>query len=126
MRRFQEFKGQSTRLDYDRECGEFVARPVPHPFVARNAASEVQIEPIETWGSFGIVEASRLPARAGKVPSVIAPGCPLAASNYAMELTAQRDPSRDESLGYEDSVWSHAVVGLALAGIVIWAGFVVS
>jgi hypothetical protein len=41
MRRLQEFKGQSTRLDYNRERGEFVARPVPHPFVARNAASKV-------------------------------------------------------------------------------------
>ena len=28
--------------------------------------------------------------------------------------------------GYEDSVWTRAVVGLALAGIAIWAGFVVS
>jgi hypothetical protein len=39
MRGFQEFKGQSTRLDYNRERGEFVARPVPHPFVVRRAAS---------------------------------------------------------------------------------------
>ena len=45
MRRFQEFKGQSTRLDYNRERGEFVARPVPHPFVVRSAASEVKTEP---------------------------------------------------------------------------------
>ena len=34
---------------------------------------------------------------------------------------------QDEPLaGYEDSVWTRAVVGLALAGIAIWAGFVVS
>ena len=32
MRSIQEFRGQSTRLDYDRERGEFVARPEPHPF----------------------------------------------------------------------------------------------
>ena len=33
MRSIQEFKGQSTRLDYDRERGEFVLRPEPHPFL---------------------------------------------------------------------------------------------
>ena len=47
MRRFQEFKGQSTCLDYNRERGEFVARPVPHPFVVRSAASEIKTEPTE-------------------------------------------------------------------------------
>ena len=35
MRSFQEFKGQSTRLDYDRERGEFVVKLEPHPFVVR-------------------------------------------------------------------------------------------
>jgi hypothetical protein len=40
--------------------------------------------------------------------------------------TAQNS-SRDEPLvGYEDSVWTRAVVGLVLAGVAIWAGFVVS
>jgi hypothetical protein len=37
------------------------------------------------------------------------------------------DSSCDEPLaGYEDSVWTRAVVGLVLAGITIWAGLVVS
>jgi hypothetical protein len=37
------------------------------------------------------------------------------------------DPSRDEPLaGYEDSVWMRVIIGLTLAGITIWAGFVVS
>ena len=86
MRSFQEFKGHRTRLDYDRERGEFVASPAPHQFVIRNATS-----------------------------------------NRAMELTTQRNAARDEPLArYEDSVWTRAVVGLALAGIVIWVGFVVS
>jgi len=40
MKSFQEFKGQSTRLDYDRERGEFVARPEPHPFVVRKDTRE--------------------------------------------------------------------------------------
>ena len=44
MRSFQEFKGQSTRLDYDRERAEFVARPEPHPFVVRKAAREGTLE----------------------------------------------------------------------------------
>jgi hypothetical protein len=51
MRSFQEFKGQSTRLDYDRERGEFVVRPEPHPFVVRKEVCEVQtksIRPINT------------------------------------------------------------------------------
>ena len=44
-----------------------------------------------------------------------------------LEPKSQQDPSRDEPLaGYEDSVWTRAVVGFALAAIVIWAGFVVS
>ena len=28
--------------------------------------------------------------------------------------------------GYEDSVWMRVIIGLTLAGITIWAGFVVS
>ncbi len=45
MRGFLEFKGQSTRLDYDRERGEFVAKAEPHPFVVRKPATEVEVEP---------------------------------------------------------------------------------
>jgi len=45
MRSFHEFKGQSTRLDYDRERGEFVARPEPHPFVVSKAAREGTLKP---------------------------------------------------------------------------------
>ena len=44
---------------------------------------------------------------------------------YTLEV--QQDPSRDEPLaGYEDSVWMRVIIGLTLAGITIWAGFVVS
>jgi hypothetical protein len=43
------------------------------------------------------------------------------------ERKIQQDPSRYESLaGDEDSFWTRVVVGLALAGIAMWAGFVVS
>src|SRR5262245_1169175 len=125
MRGYQEQKGQRTRLGYDRQRAEFVTKAEPHPFVVRNAASEVQIEAKEPTGRLGIGEASRLPARSGTVPSLTTPARPLTPSN--IELTTEQNPSRDEPLaGYEDRVWRHAVVGLALAGIVIWAGFVVS
>ena len=61
------------------------------------------------------------------VQSFIALARPLAASSHAMERKIQQDPSRNEPLaGYEDSVWMRAIIGLALAGITIWAGFVVS
>ena len=119
MRRFQEFKGQSTRLDYNRERGEFVARPVPHPFVVRSAASEVKTEPTESEVRSVIAAPNRPRARADNVASVFAPARPFPKS--------QQDPSRNEPLaGYEDSMWTSAVVGSALAAIVIWVGFVVS
>ena len=44
-------------------------------------------------------------------------------AEHAMERKVQQD---EPLAGYEDSVWTRAVVGLALAGIAIWAGFVVS
>ena len=123
MKRFQEFKGQSIRLDYNRERGEFVARPVPHPFVVCSAASEVKTEPIESEVR-SVIAANRPRARGDKVASVFAPARPFPAS---MEPKSQQDPSRNEPLaGYEDSTWTSAIVGLALAAIVIWVGFVVS
>ena len=33
MRRFLEFKGQSFRLDYDRDSADFVIKTEPHPFL---------------------------------------------------------------------------------------------
>ena len=46
---------------------------------------------------------------------------------YKKLREAAQDLSWDEPLaGYEDSVWTRAIVGLVLAGIAIWAGFVVS
>ena len=42
MRSFLEFKGQSIRLDYDRERADFVLRAEPHPFVVRKPATEVE------------------------------------------------------------------------------------
>jgi hypothetical protein len=124
MRGFQEFKGQSTRLDYNRERGEFVARPVPHPFVVRSAASEVKTAPTESVGSSGIAAPNRPRARADKVPSIFAPARPFPAS---MKPNSQQDPSRNAPLaGYEDSMRASAIVGLALAAIVVWVGFVVS
>ena len=40
-----------------------------------------------------------------------------------LEPKFQQDPSRNEPLaGYEDSVWTRAVVGLALAAIVVGVG----
>jgi hypothetical protein len=42
MRSFLEFKGQSIRLDYDRERADFVLRAEPHPFVVRKLATEVE------------------------------------------------------------------------------------
>ena len=47
MRNFQEFKGQSTHLDYNRERRKFVARPEPYPFVVRRAAREGTLKPQE-------------------------------------------------------------------------------
>ena len=44
MRCFVEFKGQSARLDYDRERSDFVAKALPHPFLVRKPAAEVEIE----------------------------------------------------------------------------------
>jgi hypothetical protein len=115
MRGFQEFKGQSTRLDYNRERGEFVARPVPHPFVVCSAASEVKTEPTESEVRSVIAAPNRPRARADKVASIFAHPSPK----------PQQDPSRNEPLaGYEDSMWTSAVVGFALAAIVIWVGLV--
>ena len=42
MKGFLEFKGQSARLDYDRERGEFVTEAQPHPFVVRKCATKVE------------------------------------------------------------------------------------
>jgi hypothetical protein len=51
----------------------------------------------------------------------------VTAAPYKKLREAAQNSSRDERLaGYEDSVWTRAVVGLALAAIAIWAGFVVS
>jgi hypothetical protein len=44
MRGFLEFKGQSARIDYDRERADFVAKTEPHPFVVRKPATEVEPE----------------------------------------------------------------------------------
>ena len=41
MRNFLEFRGQSIRLDYDRELAEFVLKAGPHPFAVRKPATEV-------------------------------------------------------------------------------------
>ena len=120
MRSFQEFKGRISRLDYDWERGDFVARRAPHPFVFRNVASEVRTE-AKKPGNFDI--SASPPARADKVLKFIAPDRPLATSNDSMEVQKERG---ERLTGYKDSVGSSAVVGLALAGIVIWVGFVVS
>jgi hypothetical protein len=40
MRNFLEFKGQSIRLDYDRERAEFVLKAGPHQFVVRKPPTE--------------------------------------------------------------------------------------
>ena len=125
MRSFQEFKGQSTRIDYDRKRAEFVVRPVSHPFTTRNAVSEVQNGHKKPGGSRSIDAASPPRARAGKILRFIAPVRSLAASNHAMEPKTQQHPSRDELAGCEYRVWN-SVVGLALAGIVMWVGFLVS
>lgn len=122
MRSFQEFKGQISRLDYDRERGDFVARPAPHPFVFRNVASEVRTK-AKKPGNFDIAASSWTPARADKVLKLIAPDRPIASSNDSMEAQQERGAPLT---GHEYSVWSSAVVGLALAGIVVWVGFVVS
>jgi hypothetical protein len=112
MRSFQEFKGRISRLDYDRERGDFVARPAPHPFVFRNVASEVRTE-AKKPGKFDIAASSWPPARADKVLN----------SNDSMEAQQERG---EPLTWHETGVWSSAVVGLALAGIVVWVGFVVS
>src|SRR5262245_36879638 len=122
MRSFQEFKGQISRLDYDRERGDFVARPAPHPFVFRNVASEVRTE-VKKPENFYIAASSWPSARADKVPKFIAPDRLPATSDNSMEVQRERGKALT---GHEDSMWSSAVVGLALAGIVIWIGFVVS
>ena len=117
MRGFQEFKGQSTRLDYNRERGEFVARPVPHPFVVCSAASEVKTEPKSRKYALSLQH---------QTGPVLEPTRSRAFS-LSPSPKPQQDPSRNEPLaGYEDSMWTSAVVGLALAAIVIWVGFVVS
>jgi hypothetical protein len=40
MRGFQEIKGQSIRLVYDRERADFLVKIEPHLFVARKPAAE--------------------------------------------------------------------------------------
>ena len=42
MRSFLEFKGQSIRLDYDRERADFVLKAGPHPFLVRKPAANVE------------------------------------------------------------------------------------
>jgi hypothetical protein len=42
MRGFQEIRGQSIRLDYDRERAEFGLKAGPHPFVVRKPTTEVE------------------------------------------------------------------------------------
>jgi hypothetical protein len=42
MRGFQECKGQSTRLEYDRERAGFVLKAGPHPFVVRGPTDETE------------------------------------------------------------------------------------
>ena len=44
MRNFLEFRGQSIRLDYDRERAEFVLKAGPHPFVVHKSATEAEDE----------------------------------------------------------------------------------
>jgi hypothetical protein len=44
MRGFQEIKGQSIRLVYDRERADFVVKTEPHLLVVRESATEVQAE----------------------------------------------------------------------------------
>jgi hypothetical protein len=40
MRGFLECKGQSTRLEYDRERADFVLKAGPHPFVVRKPTND--------------------------------------------------------------------------------------
>ena len=42
MRGYQEYRGRSIRLVYDRECGEFVYRVEPHPFLVRTSEAKVR------------------------------------------------------------------------------------
>jgi hypothetical protein len=42
MRSFLEFKGQSIRLDYDRERADFVLKAEPHPFMVRRPPTEAE------------------------------------------------------------------------------------
>ena len=51
MRGFQEIRGQSTRLDYDRERANFVIKTGPHRFVVRKPAAEVDAEHINGNGT---------------------------------------------------------------------------
>jgi hypothetical protein len=44
MRGFQEIKGQSIRLVYDRERADFLVKTEPHLFVVREPTTEVQAE----------------------------------------------------------------------------------
>ena len=97
MRGFQEFKGQSTRLDYNRERDEFVARPVPHPFVVCSAASEVKTEPTELEVRSVIAAPNRPRARADKVASIFARPSPKKAA-----LDAERGRHAPRSQGQAD------------------------
>jgi hypothetical protein len=117
MRGYQEIEGHNIRLDYDRDRG-FVARPAPHPFVFRNVASEVRTE-AKKPGNFDIAASSWSPSRADN------------SSNSSHQIVSLPPPMVQQERGepltrYEDNVWSRAVVGLALAGIVVWVGLVVS
>ena len=42
MRGYQEYRGRSIRLVYDREQGEFVYRVEPHPFLVRTSEAKVR------------------------------------------------------------------------------------
>lgn len=42
MRGFLECKGQSTRLEYDRERADFVLKAGLHPFVVRKPIAEIE------------------------------------------------------------------------------------
>lgn len=58
MRGFLECKGQSTRLEYDRERAGFVLKSGPHPFIARKTTSDGEF--VHKNGS------GKEPARSGK------------------------------------------------------------
>jgi hypothetical protein len=44
MRGFLECKGQSIRLEYDRDRAGFVLKAEPHPFVVRKPSDETRAE----------------------------------------------------------------------------------